>query len=323
MKLVKILITKNNPWINLDPLKMRRVKDAIDVNYNAFWVVDALGQYGLMIQFDKDISPSRKAIKLTGVQVKLDNSTAPNKLILLLNDNKDWEIFLILCNDLINVMREQDDEVIVQILKRLERWQKLLQKKTNRKLSKEEQMGLFSELKVLRDYVIPNYGCTNGIHSWVGALGDKQDFLLEKLAIEVKSYRISSSKTIWISSKEQLNSDKSPLYLFGCALNEGNSGETIADLVEDIYKQIEEEDLQKEFIEKVERYGYIPEIHKDSLYKFGLEQVIIYEIKEGFPKINLDQFSPWIKEAKYSIDLTGCSEFQVNIKEIFDLLELS
>ncbi|MGD7048822.1 PD-(D/E)XK motif protein [Rossellomorea marisflavi] len=320
---MQILNTNDNPWISLDPLKMRRVNEEINENYNAFWIADVLGQYGLMIQFDKNISPSPKTIKLNGVQIKIDNSSNPNKLILLLNDLQEWEIFFVLCKDLINVMRVKSDEVILQILKRLERWQKLLQKKTTRSLSREEQMGMFGELKILQKRIIPNYGCPTGIHSWVGALGDKQDFLLEKLAIEVKSYRVSSSKTIWISSKEQLNSDKNPLYLFSCALIEGINGETIDDLVEDILNKLEETNLRKEFIKKVEQYGYISEIHKDSLYKFAMEKVIVYEVKEGFPKFNLDQFSPWIRDVKYSIDLTGCSEFQVNEKEIFNSLELS
>jgi hypothetical protein len=315
---VKMLSMKINPWINLDPLSMIRVKETINFNYNAFWIVDALNQYGLMIQFDKDFIPPKRAIKLNGIQIQLDHTSAPNKLILLLKDMKDWEIFLILCNDLINEMKEQNEEIIVNVLKRLERWQKLLQKTNSRILSKEEQMGLYSELKVLRDHIIPKYGCADGIHSWVGALGDKQDFLLENLAIEIKSYRMSSSKAIWISSKEQLNSDKNPLYLFACALNEGESGETIADLVQSIAGQIEVEGLLNEFIEKVERYGYIREIHKDTLSKFGLEQVAGYEVREGFPRISLHQVSPWIKEVKYSIDLTGCSDFKVDMNAILE-----
>ena len=136
-------------------------------------------------------------------------------------------------------------------------------------MSKEEQMGLFSELKVLRDYLIPKYGYSDSIHSWVGALGDKQDFLLENLAVEVKSYRMTSGHSVWISSKEQLNSDKNPLYLFACALNEVDSGETIGDLVKSISEKIEHESLLTEFIGKVEQYGYIPELHQGCIIKIS------------------------------------------------------
>ncbi|PAE37550.1 hypothetical protein CHI06_20065 [Bacillus sp. 7884-1] len=315
MKLVKRLSTKmNNPWLQLDRLSRIRVKESI--TYHAFWIVDALNQYGLMIQCDEDFKQPIREIKLNGIQIQLDQSSTPNKLILLLKDTKDWEIFLILCNDLISVMKEHDEDIIVNVMKRLERWQKLLRKSTFKIMSKEEQMGLYSELKILRDTIIPAYGDSAGIHSWVGALGDKQDFLLEYLAIEVKSFRMTSGNRVWISSKEQLNSEKNPLYLFACALNEAASGETIADLVKSIMGTIQNENLLSEFIEKVEEYGYFPEIPQETLSTFLLEQVTSYEVREGFPKIAMEHVSPLIPNLKYSIDLSGCSPFKVSINSI-------
>ncbi|MEH7885133.1 PD-(D/E)XK motif protein [Bacillus sp. JJ1609] len=314
---MKRLSTKNNnPWLQLDRLSRLRVKESI--NYHAFWIVDALNQYGLMIQCNEDFKQPIREIKLNGIQIQLDQSSTPNKLILLLKDTKDWEIFLILCNDLIHVMKEHDVDIIVNVMKRLERWQKLLRKSTFKIMSKEEQMGLYSELKILRDYILPAYGDSAGIHGWVGALGDKQDFLLEKFAIEVKSFRMTSGNTVWISSKEQLNSEKNPLYLFACALNEAGSGETIADLVKSIIRTIKNENLLSEFIEKVEEYGYFPEIPQETLSTFVLEQVTSYEVREGFPKIIMEHVSPLIPNLKYSIDLSGCSTFKVKINSILE-----
>lgn len=304
----------NNPWLQLDRLSRIRVKESI--NYHAFWIVDALNQYGLMIQCNEDFKQPIREIKLNGIQIQLDQSSTPNKLILLLKDRKDWEIFLILCNDLIRVMKEHDEDIIVNVMKRLERWQKLLRKATLRIMSKEEQMGLYSELKILLDYIIPAYGVSTGIHGWVGALGDKQDFLLENFAIEVKSFRMTSGNTVWISSKEQLNPEKNPLYLFACALNEGGSGETVADLVVSIIGKIKNEILSSEFIQKIEEYGYFPEVTQESLSKFLLEKVKGYEVREGFPKIESEHVSPLIPNLKYSIDLSGCAQFKMSINSI-------
>lgn len=312
--MVTIVTMMNNPWLGLDRLNKIRVKESI--KYNIFWVVDALNQYGLMIQCDEDFIQPRREIKLKGIEIRLDHTSTPNLLILLLKERKDWEIFLILCNDLINVLKKEDKDIIVKVIKRLERWQKLLQKTALKVMSKEEQMGLFSELSILLDYLIPVYGVSTAIHSWVGALGDKQDFLLEELAIEVKSYRITSGNSVWISSKEQLNSEKNPLFLLACALNEAGSGNTVADLVKSISAKIEADGLLVEFDEKVEEYGYIPEIQKESLTKFLLEKVNGFEVKEGFPKISLEQVSPLIKRLKYNIDLSECSQFKVNITDI-------
>ncbi|MDX5883527.1 MULTISPECIES: PD-(D/E)XK motif protein [Bacillus cereus group] len=305
---------KSNPWLQLERLSRIRVKESI--LYNAFWVMDALGQYGLIIQCDKDFIQQTREIKLKGVQIKIDNTSAPNQLILLLKETKDWEIFLVLCNDLVSILKEYDENIIRTIMKRLERWQKLLQKERVRIMSKEEQMGLFSELMILRDYLIPKYGYKTAIHSWVGALGDKQDFLLEKFAVEVKSFRATSGYSVWISSKEQLNSEKEPLYLVTCSLNEISSGETVADLVSSIVEQVDAEDLINELIEKIEQYGYILEMQQEPLSKFHLERVNCYEVREGFPKISLEHVSKLIKNMKYSIDLSGCSQFKVDITKV-------
>lgn len=307
------LATMNNPWLGLDLLNKIRVRESI--KHNAFWIMDAFNQYGLIIQCDEDFILPGREIKLKGIEIKLDNSSTPNQLILLLKEMRDWELFLVLCNDLITVMKEHDQDIIAKVMKRLERWQKLLQRTALKVMTKEEQMGLFSELKILRDYFIPIYGYSGALRSWVGALGDKQDFLLGNLAVEVKSFRITSGNSVWISSKEQLNSEKNPLYLFACALNEVGD-ETIADLIQSISAQIETESLLNEFIDKVEQYGYIQEIQKDFLAKFCLEEVNGYEVREGFPKINLNHVSPLIKNMKYNIDLSGCSQFKVNITDI-------
>lgn len=306
--------TLNNPWLKLDSLNKIRVKES--KAYNVFWIKDALNQYGLMIQCDKDFVPPKQEIKLQGIEIKIDNTSTPNQLILILKDIKDWEIFLVLCNDLVSIMTEMDENIISKLIIRLQRWQKLLQKTTLRVISKEEQMGLFSELLVLRDFLIPSYGYQESINSWVGSLGDKQDFLMHNFSVEVKSFRLTSGNYVWISSKEQLNSEKKPLYLFTCALNEVSSGETIEDLIKSIQKNIDKELLQEEFLIKVEQYGYFPEINVGSLSRFRAEQVNAYEVSESFPKISLNQIPPLIRDMKYSIDLSGCKQFQVKISDI-------
>ncbi|WP_461611215.1 PD-(D/E)XK motif protein [Cytobacillus kochii] len=316
MKWMRVVIWMINPWEELTQLSRIRVKAAMQ--YNAFWVMDARNRYGLIIQCDKDFHKSSKEFDLKGIQIELDYTSDPNQLILLLKDSKDWEIFLILCNDLINMMKEYDKDVIKKVMLRLERWQRLLQRTSLKVMSKEEQMGLYSELFVLQEYIIPAYGIKEGINSWVGPFGDKQDFLLERFAIEVKSYRITKGNSIWISSKEQLNSEKNPLYLFVCALNEGNNGETVEGIIQRIYKTIESKDLQENFIEKIESYGYVREVQKESLTKFKLEYLQGYEVSEEFPKIALTSLSPLIKSVNYTIDLSGCSNFKVdNLTKIF------
>lgn len=305
----------NNPWESLDTLSKLRI-DAGD--YSAFWIMDSLNRYGLMIQCDKDFIKPKKEIKLKGIKLQLDFTTKPNKLILILREKDDWEIFLILCNDLINVLKNQAGNPINNIFKRMYRWQKLLRQTNLKMMSKEEQMGLFSELKILLNYIIPKYGRVNGISSWVGALGDKQDFLLDSFSIEVKSFRLSAGNKVWISSKEQLNSDNKPIYLITCALIEFTSGESVVDMVEIIGRELKDDYLISEFNDRLERYGYFPELPKNYFTNFVLEKTIGYEVREEFPKINIEHVSANIKDLKYSIDLSDCSKFKVDLNVVLN-----
>ncbi|WP_231495877.1 PD-(D/E)XK motif protein [Paucisalibacillus sp. EB02] len=307
------MTTLINPWVNLDRLSRIRVKD--NISYDAFWIMDIKNQYGLMLQCDENFILPNREIKLNGIQIEIDNTTNPNKLILLLNDKKDWEIFLTLCNDLIGIIKNIDKNVITKVIKRLERWQKLLQRKSLKKMSKEEEMGLFSELLILREYIIPKYGYFDGIHSWVGALGDSQDFLMDSLSIEVKSHRSTSSGYVWISSKQQLNPEKTPLYLIVCSLTEVSRGENIKNIVDSITELIDFDNLLIEFVEKLEKYGYIPELHQE-LSSFVVDKFSCYEVKDDFPRIDINKVSPWIKDLKYSIDLAGCNDYAVQITDV-------
>ena len=54
--------------------------------------MDVLGQYGLMIQCnDNFIQPKRNQVERDSD--KIDNTSTPNHLILLLKDLTDWELF--------------------------------------------------------------------------------------------------------------------------------------------------------------------------------------------------------------------------------------
>ncbi len=153
---------------------------------------------------------------LKGISVLKRNSPEGfGELFLILNDHDDWELFKILCDDLTAaaVQCGADEEIIDAAEIRLRRWHLLLKREIRRELTVEVQMGLFSELLCLRDLVAPMTGIKQAADSWVGPLSDKQDFLLENSAAEVKSYRTSRGPVVEISSVQQLNSEKESLFL--------------------------------------------------------------------------------------------------------------
>lgn len=309
----------NNPWNQMPESTQRRV-DA-EIPHDMFWVTDSSGGYGFYLKtpnsFDDGISiPSLKGIR----PIKRTSPEGEGELFLILNDKDDWEIFYVLCNDLINTALHCgiDEEIIDAVEIRLRRWHLLLKQERQRELTIEVQMGLFSELTCLKELIAPKVGIKQAAVSWVGANFDKQDFLLENCALEVKSYRTSKGPTVEISSAQQLSSEKESLYLVTCGLTTHENGLSVADVSKSISEILSAEsaDALESFERKLMNCGYIPEMLKEPLTKFKLDKTKAYAVTEEFPKITAEHIRSQIVSVKYSIDLTQCREFEVDLDSI-------
>ena len=181
-------------------------------------------------------------------------------------------------------------------------------------------MGLFTELICLRDFVIKKVGVKQAINSWVGPESDKQDFLLEDAAIEVKSHRTSKGAFAFISSYHQLNREKEPLYLFSYALTSAENGKSVEDIAQNIRTLVPEDSIEiiDTFEYKLIEYGYIPELVKEPLQRFIVDRVKAYHISNGFPRISITELKSQIIDIKYVIDLSKCDSFEVQINSLLN-----
>lgn len=310
-----------NPWIDMDINSQRRIDK--NLNYDFFWIRDIEGKYGFYIDSTKILQDEKIDISLEGISIKKVSIDAKNsRLYLLLNDNNEYEIFLTLCQDLINTANKYDNnqEIIEAVENRLKRWQHLLKNNRYSGLTLERQMGLFSELIFLKSKIASEVGIKDAIISWVGPDFDKQDFLMDSAVIEVKSYRATKGEIIYISSLQQLQSPKTPLYLVAYGLTISERGLSVVDIVESIEKQISDDWILDQFKLKLFEYGYIEGVsNKNRLYKFLIDKESIYEVSERFPKIEKKDISTKIISVKYGIDLTECNEFEVDFDSIFEV----
>jgi len=311
----------NNPWQSMPPSNRRRV-DA-ETPHDIFWITDLYGNFGFCIQTKKIFKENEPTANLKGISVAKNNSESGcGELFLILNKKEDWQIFHMLCQDLSAVARkyEADDKMISAVEVRLQRWQELLKKSREREMTLEMQMGLFSELTVLKDIIAPHFGIRSAVLSWVGPEFDKQDFLLDDSVIEVKSFRTSKGSIVNISSPYQLYSDKLPLYLISCGLTTTENGNSIEDIVLGVRQILENEavDLIDIFETKIADYGYFPEISEEPLNKFITDTVKIFSVEEEFPRIVPHKIKSQIVTLKYSVDLSKCLEYEVKAQVIFN-----
>lgn len=303
-----------NPWKDMKKSTQRRVKE--DINHDIYWIIDLEGKYGLYIKIKSIHDNDINVLKLKGLSILKRNEDNNTELFIALNNNQDWEIFLTLCQDLILIGKKYNDVLTMfnAIENRLKRWQQFLLKNKSIDFSLQKQMGLFSELICLKNILAKNIGFKSAIYSWVGADFDKQDFLLDNMIIEVKSYKTSKTPIVSISSASQLYSDKQPIYLVSYGLTPANGGTSIDELVFEIEEQIENEPLEifELFHNKLFEYGYMTDLDIKK-YRFIIDKNMIFHVDSNFPKITPLNIDSRISNMKYSIDLLQCQEFKIEV----------
>ena len=310
-----------NPWDQLDLGSIRRVD--YDLKHNIFWFKDVGGTYGLRIslqtKFEKETDE-----QLEGISLARRNNNGNGEFFILLTNNADWEIFYALISNLIGLTERYTGEtsMIKAVENRLMRWKTLLKQGRTSFMSPEKQMGLITELVFLKDVLAPKFGIESAIISWVGCSNDKQDFVTQNALFEVKSFRITKGKKINISSLDQLNSHKDPLYLvcYGVSLNE--NGLSIKAIVDEIIESFLEQaaELFVMFEIKLFEYGYLIQSETPSwLINLVIESLNIYEVRDSFPRLkNIDSR---IDNVKYTINLVGCDEYIADTKKLFNYVK--
>lgn len=301
-----------NPWAGMPSNSKRRIEEWSE--RNLFWITDIKGGYGFNIHSSEPFDDSSTRLRLKGIDIGKRNTDTGADFFLVLSRNDDWQIFQVLCSDLIStaINTASDRAMISAIEARLRRWQQLLKSDPQRQLTVEAQMGLFSELLCLRDVIGPQIGLGNAVRKWGGPDFDKQDFVCDSAAVEVKSYVSSKGPTVTISSAQQLWSDKDSLYLVAYGVSQSETGGTVEDLDKEILVLLERDEAAKELFEaKVGQYGFVPELYVGELVKFVADARRLYLISESFPRIDPGLLAGEITAVKYAIDLARCGRFEV------------
>jgi len=312
------VINVDNPWKSIPNLTKIRV-DADSRLFECFWFVDSNSKYGFLIEIPEKIEESDVNFSLKGIDVSTSLDGAKSLFMLILESKDDWEIFLTLCNDLIQASNnlKNPKSFFVALKNRLKRWQNLLSNKGFKTMNNSIQMGLFSEMSFLIDHLIPKFGLNNSIAFWVGPESDKQDFLLENSIFEIKSHRTTKAANVSISSPEQLVSIKEPLFLVAYSLSTGDSGKNVLDLINFVETSFgpEDEISMENFQKKIDAYGYVPPSSKDALKNFIIDKESYYAVTDEFPRLPLDSIPEAISKLTFSINLNKCEAFRVDSLE--------
>lgn len=315
-----------NPWDTISTPSKDVNALRIDSNHGLdfFWAKDYLNKYMMIFEYSSD---SNKEIENTpelyGIDIVLSKiSTQSFRLILILKDKTDWQMFYSLCSDLLSATNDKNsiEQVLSIIYTRLRRWQNFLKKRQSGILTEEKIKGLMGELIFLKDFISKKYGISNAITYWIGPEGAPQDFNVNDIAIEVKSQLGTSHPSIKISSLEQLETQLSKLYLFVVTLGKSDENQPLSMNLNKLVNEIEYL-LEKDSVNNIDKFrdllldsGYVYN-EKYNKFSYILSQCNLYEVKENFPRIISEYLQNGVTKVTYNINLQTCLPYKLNIED--------
>lgn len=237
--------------------------------------------------------------------------TGQRTLAVTLDDPQFADIFTVFCADLVEGISRCVGvrDAIILLLSRLERWRRFLGN-AGEGLSLNAQTGLFGELWILREILIPI--CGRGIvDSWSGAQKAPQDFIVPGLcAIEVKTTAAKSLSHVRIHGESQLDSTGLDCLFLACLRlqSDGSAGETLNDLVDDLIRIVKPVPEFSNLLEqRLSDAGWLERHRQRYLTNpFVVAEQRFFKVEDGFPRILRSSLATGLDELEYRLDLRSC-----------------
>jgi len=198
------------------------------------------------------------------------------------------------------------------IMARLVRWQRLLSRGPRRILDEQSIRGLIGELLFIRDELFPRFRA-RAIDFWQGPDRLPQDFVVGGYLFEIKTHLVGDSPKVSISSPSQLWGGTAPLYLVVIPLarcgRHASGVVTLPELIDQLAKDLTGKPQLEIFEARLGDFGYFPyPEYLDETYCPGPSSS--FEVRDGFPRIDLGAIPDGAEDVRYSIRLDVCEQFR-------------
>ena len=285
---------------------------------------DHQGRYLFMLQGDLATHAGAQFPRLSSMEIALSSDASGVwSLSITLLDTAHAEVFRALCSNLMeatsDLRRGEEEKAVGRVLMRLNRWQQLLQKMRERKLTRAEIIGLYGELVFLRDMFLARLSPGDAVAAWRGPHKDEQDFLLGDWMIEVKTQLTSSDSRLQISSENQLDRTSGNILVCHQTLGIGSESDAEASTLNEIVTEIIDmlgmdfvavDRFQSTLVEN--RYMRLDRYDEDH---WRLNERSYFKVTEGFPSITPGMLPEGVQTVRYDIKLDACEPFRVSEEE--------
>jgi hypothetical protein len=258
-------------------------------------------------------------VKNLHVKGALVNLSTERYIDIRLKDESEKEIFDIIGYQIALLLKDRKKSRSESVRSVLAKWRHFWGTVSANLLTKEEIVGLFSELWFISRWILP-FSSKSSLRGWRGPYGGRNDFEWEKVSVEVKGTTVMEGRKHWVNGLDQLSPpENGRLYLFSLKLREEDgAANTLLSVIKSCLDSISDDVDLQEFMERsLAVSGYSP-AHDDVYDKirFRVIDEALYEVKGRFPRIVPASF-PYgqpdgVERLEYQINLEGYSDLIVS-----------
>jgi len=284
-----------------------------------------------MLLFHAEPSSVAKYLPFPGsrcFEVRTEEIKAKYLAIQLVLTNLDFtELFDVLIRDISSFLaEEQNDDIMARkFFERLARWKVFFDRCSPNGLGENAQQGLYGELMILRDYILPNIDKKAAISAWTGPLNEIQDFQFSSCAIEVKTTSSKQHQKLSVNSERQLDESTAPLLFvvhlsFNVSLTDG---ETLPDIVGTMRKSLEDNTNALILLnDRLLESGYLDQ-HSDNYSQrtYAIRELNVFKVEGDFPRITEKDIRNGVGDVHYTVSVAECRHFRVPLDDLVILLK--
>lgn len=288
--------------------------------------IDSRGRRHLLVALDPADPEFRDAGSrgLTVLTQELVLSGHPNAryIDLACEDALGHGMFDLIAGEIAQRLHSAEENPAEIVSRVLAKWRRFWGQLPRQMLSREAQVGLFSELWFLTYWLIPAAGAAMGIRMWRGPFGARHDFERPGLSIEAKGTTSTRGRMHKINGLQQLDPPEGgELLFFSLRLREEAGATNTLPLLIDACRQrvAIDPDAEGSFEVALSAAGYLA-AHEGEYSKIHWRVIedVLFNTRQEFPRIHAELFESGIpagvEEIEYTINLSTFENLVVAAK---------
>ena len=304
----------DDPWDSLNGLCYPEGR-RLYLNDERFWVsVDDGGR--IMFFVHEGGEANLKVLEnLASLDIHLDTSFVGDTRLCCTLIDVDGDLknkFSIVAKDIAhNCSKFSGNELLSKVQLRIKSWANFL-KPARTGLSNSEYVGFWGELFVFSQYLMKLHSPKDAVRFWLGPEGKKQDITLNSTAIEIKTSMSGDSRSINISSIDQLEKVTPSLFLLhlvGSPSVDGH-GFSLLELYESCIERIQH-DMETEtlFLNKVTQF-YGKANNEQLNNSISIISETMFTVTDDFPALTRKNIPTAITKVKYEVLISEVNKFE-------------